>query len=597
MIDSNHKLFCRLDGLTTQERDSQRLAALTQLGLLSAGAVPVFEEATQTATYYLDVPICILSFTIQDEQSFKAAVGLSRLGLMNQLAAKRKLSRRDSLCTYVVDSGQPMAIADIATEPTLRESILYQHYGIRAYLGVPLLTFDGLCLGTLAVMDLVPRTFTPKQVRYLEITARWCMSEFERDLLRRSPPLADRETDRETETQTDRETDRETETEMDRETNRETETETDRETDRETETETDRETDRETETEMDRETNRETEKETEKEKSVITNDRSWEKIPISFTPQNVHQVTADRLKGELQGKLTQELRRPLTSVKGMASVLLQETYGPLTDKQKKYLQIIHHSGEQLAWLVNEILELESIEKSIQQLQLTAVDMEILCQQMSDRLELLAQERSQKIRLSVEPKNRIWPIDNLVVRQIMYQLVSNAIESSPEASLVRLHASGKKNAFNIAVWVERYAEGLADEELDPHGKTESPGAMDSKKLTLRRLLQGPSPSTAGNRELNAVPVGSVNGEQADISAEAAPYINGSSLTSNRQIAELDHSTGAPKPTDLEKSQVSGADESLKILLCRELVKIHGGQFSIEGSESSGYRYVVSLYQHD
>ncbi|MBC6423952.1 MAG: hypothetical protein GDA43_15795 [Hormoscilla sp. SP5CHS1] len=68
---------------------------------------------------------------ILDEQWFKAAVGLPRLGLMNQLASSRRLSRRDSLCTYVVDSGQPMAIGDIATEPTLSESILYQHYGIR----------------------------------------------------------------------------------------------------------------------------------------------------------------------------------------------------------------------------------------------------------------------------------------------------------------------------------------------------------------------------------------------------------------------------------------------------------------------------------
>lgn len=530
MIDPNHKLFCRLDGLTTQERDAQRLAALTQLGLLSAQAVPVFEEATQTATYYLDVPICILSFMIQDEQRFKAAVGLSRLGLMNQLAASRRLSRRDSLCSYVTDSGQPLAIADIATEPTLYESILYQHYGIRAYLGVPLFSFDGLCLGSLAVMDLVPRTFTPKEVRYLEITARWCMSEFECDLLRCSPPLADRETDRETETETDRET------------------------------------------------NQETEKETEKEKS---NDRSWEKIPIAFTPRNVNQVTTDRIKGAIQGKLVQELRTPLTSVKGMASVLLRETYGTLTDKQKEYLQIIHHSGEQLMWLVNEIAELDSIEKSIQQLQVTAVDMEILCQQVSDRLEVLAQERSQKIRLSVEPKNRIWRIDSLVVRQIMYQLVSNAISSAPEASLVRLHASGKKNALNITVWVERNKEGFADKELDPDRKTESPGLRSDTTI----------------QELNALPVSSVKGEQVDRSVEGALDSDRSSLTSNGQIAELDNGTKAPEPEDLEKSQVSGASESLKILLCRELAKIHGGQFSIEGSESSGYRYVVSLYQHD
>ena len=552
MIDPNHKLFCRLDGLTTQERDSQRLAALTQLGLLSAQAVPVFEEATQTATHYLDVPICILSLINRDYQWFKAAVGLSRLGLMNQLAASRRLSRRDSLCSYVTDSGQPMAIADIATEPILCESILYQHYGIRAYLGVPLFTFDGLCLGSLAVMDLVPRTFTPKEVRYLEITARWSMSEFECDRLRCSPPLTDRaeETGGETDTE---ETGGETDTE---ETGGETDTE---ETGGETGTE---ETGGETDTE-----------ETGREQSVITNNRNWEKIPIALTPQNVNQVTTDRIKGAIQGKLLQELRTPLTSVKGMASVLLRETYGTLTDKQKEYLQIIHHSGEQLMWLVNEIVDLDSIEKSIQQLQLTAVDMEILCQQVSDRLSVLAQERSQKISLSVEPRNRNWRIDNLVVRQIMYQLVSNAIDSAPEASLVRLHASEKKNALNITVWVERYGEGFADEELDCDEKTESPAAPEDKKLTLRSLLLGSSESPTAGRELNS---------------------DRSSLTSNGQIAQLDR---APKPEDLEQSQVSGASESLKILLCRELVRIHGGQFSIQGSESSGYKYVVSLDKYD
>jgi len=276
----------------------------------------------------------------------------------------------------------------------------------------------------------------------------------------------------------------------------------------------------------------------------------------------------------------------------MASVLLRETYGPLTNKQKEYLQIIHHSGEQLAWLVNELLELDSIEESIQQLQLTAVDMEILCQQMSDRLEQLAEERSQKIRLSVEPRNRIWLIDKLVVRQIMYLLVSNVIEYAQEASLVRLHASQKKNALNIAVWVDRYDVGFPDEELDPYQKTESPGSIEDTK----------------RRELNALPVGSQTGEQVDISAEAAlkRYLDHSSLTSNGQSAELDNGIRAPEPEDLEKSQVSGASESLKILLCRALAQIHGGQFSIQGNESlatssglkqskvrKGYRYVVSL----
>lgn len=539
MIDPNHQLFCRLDGLTTQERDSQRLAALTQLGLLSPGAVPVFEEATQTATDYLDVPICILSFINRDYEWFKAAVGLSRLGLMNQLAASRRLSRGDSLCVYVVDSAHPMAIADIATEPTLSKSILYQHYGIRAYLGVPLFTFDGLCLGSLAVMDLVPRTFTPKEVRYLEITARWSMSEFDRDLLRRAPPRSDREG------KTDKE---------------------------------------ETGGKTGGKTGGELGGKTDREQSVIANNRSSEKIPSAFTPKNPHQeLTTDRLKGAIQGKLTQELRTPLTSVMGMASVLLRGTYGLLTAKQKEYLDIMHHSSEQLVWLVNEILELDTIEESIKQLQLTAVDLEMICQQVSDRLEFLAQERGHKISLSVNQKNRIWRMDKLVVRQIMYFLGSNMIESTTEASRIRLHASEKKNALNIAAWVEELDAGFPDEELDSDRQTESLENFDN----------------TNDRELNAPLMSSEKGKQVDKSAESAlkRYFKRSSFTSNGQSAKLDNGTKSSEPENVEKSPVSGAGESLKILLCRELVQIHGGQFSIQGNQDSGYQYIVSLDRHD
>ena len=61
-----------------------------------------------------------------------------------------------------------------------------------------------------------------------------------------------------------------------------------------------------------------------------------------------HHLTYARVQGEIQFKLltylAQEFRTPLTAVLGMASVLQQEIYGPLSRKQKDYLGIIHHSG-------------------------------------------------------------------------------------------------------------------------------------------------------------------------------------------------------------------------------------------------------------
>ena len=69
-------------------------------------------------------------------------------------------------------------------------------------------------------------------------------------------------------------------------------------------------------------------------------------------------VTATNpIKIKLLSQLTQELKTPLTSVIGMTSVLHREVYGPLTVKQREYLEIIHDSGQNLINLVDEIVSL------------------------------------------------------------------------------------------------------------------------------------------------------------------------------------------------------------------------------------------------
>lgn len=158
MVDIGNKLY-QLNSETNSVVE-QRLKALSQLGLLEAETIPVFEAATQTTADFLEVPICILGFIDQNCHWFKSAVGLSRLGLMNQLAATRSLPKAESFCTHVVESQQVLVISDALNEPVAK-SVLVERYGIRAYLGVPLM-FSGVCLGTIAVMDLQPRTFTSR---------------------------------------------------------------------------------------------------------------------------------------------------------------------------------------------------------------------------------------------------------------------------------------------------------------------------------------------------------------------------------------------------------------------------------------------------
>ncbi len=160
MTKPKNQLFCRLDGLTPSVRKEQRLATLRELGLLVSEAVPVFEEITQKASTFSGAPISILGLIVAEEIWFKSAVGLSTSGLTNQLAAQRKISLSESFSSYVIDSQQPLIIENTLSKGVFANSILTQHYGIKAYLGVPLISSSGVCIGTLEVMDWTERNLT-----------------------------------------------------------------------------------------------------------------------------------------------------------------------------------------------------------------------------------------------------------------------------------------------------------------------------------------------------------------------------------------------------------------------------------------------------
>lgn len=510
MTNPETRIFCRLDGLTPAVREQKRLTALRELGLLETETVTVFEEAAQTAARLVDAPIGILGVMAQNHLHIKAAVGLSRVGLMNQLAQSRLLPRTESFCSYVVDSHQVLAIHDTATHPVFASSLLVGHYGIRAYLGAPLLTADGLCLGTLAVMDWEPRCFSAKDIELLAITARWSLSEFERNRFLKQEYS-----------------------------------------------------------------------------------RSSQKIPLSSTLSQYQdewecESTTDRqdisqnfsaglnsgnsLKLQLLAQLTQELRTPLTSVMGMASVLTRQVYGPLTTKQKEYLEIIHLSGQQLISLVDEIVDLKILDDGSEQLQLTSVDIEMLCQQAINSLLEIAQRQQLQIRLSVEPGNRIGLLDKDKVRQILYYLIYSVIQSAEAEGEVRLHASRKTDKINMAIWVShpwlgeglpQFGEGIGASYLPSSAIAAVPNALETS----------PGHSEMESSELIAT----------CYESPAAPVVSRASLPVPLSL------NGEPNQTpDQAESR-----ESLGLLLSCHLAKLHGGEISVQGSTEAGYRYVVTL----
>lgn len=494
----------------------QRLKALSELGLLEAETIPVFEAATQTAADFLEVPICILGFVDENCHWFKSAVGLSRLGLMNQLATTRSLPLEESFCTHVVKNQQFLVINDTQNQqqPAFANSVLVQRYGIRAYLGVPLMDFSGNCLGAIAIMDLQPRTFTIRDIKFLELMASWSMSEFERNRLLKeinsntlySPP-----------------------------------------------------------------------------------NNSSEQVKLTTTSPANEPLFAIQVKLELLALLTQELRTPLTSVLGMANVVGREIYGPLTSKQKEYIEIIQNSGQYLLSMVNEISELGTQDETTQALNLTSVDIEMLCQQAINTLSDPAKRREQQIRLSLEQgRSRIWVLDKDKVRHLLYQLLFSTIQTATTGSVIHLHVSHKSDGLNLTVSVSHPWLGAGLTSIDPCFELPGFDVSNSSQPERSHNLYSFSTDTQFDSDWSEIPLLPELGiEPLELGASSSnPQTATESESAN--LSHKDISTAS-------NSQLYRSCESLRLLLSCHLAKLHGGQISVRGSAESGYRYVVSLPQ--
>lgn len=514
MAEWENRIFCRLDGLTLTAREQKRLMALKELNLIDTPTIPVFDEATQTAARFLDAPICILGLMTLDQQLIKSAIGLSRVGLMNQWAQSRQLPRLESFCTYVVDSHQALVITDTATNPIFAKSVLVGYYGIRAYMGVPLLTADGQCLGTLAVMDWEARNFTNKDLEFLTITARWSICEFERNR------LLQQETTRSIYLLS---------------------------------------------------------------QAVGTYNSAQEQDANAITQRQEHPhnlptivTSTNFIKLRLLTQLTQELRTPLTSVMGMASVLNRQVYGPLTTKQKEYLEIIHRSGQHLVTLVEEIASLGFFDETATPLNLSNVDVEMLCQKALNCLFDIAQARQQQIRLSIEPGNRIWLLDKDKVQQILYYLLFSVIHAAEGGGEVRVHVSRHPNKLKISIWVSH------------------PWLGDGIPPVYGRMPASPLPLTTCNiDEISDGLETSVNNGKVDSSE---PGIDSCQFLSNQIISGASLLTALTLMQELKKTPTQDESrESLGLILSYHLAELHKGQITVQGSLERGYRYVISLPQ--
>jgi two-component system CheB/CheR fusion protein len=172
---------------------------------------------------------------------------------------------------------------------------------------------------------------------------------------------------------------------------------------------------------------------------------------------------SNRAKSEFLANMSHALRTPLNSINGFSDVLYEETFGPLNEKQKNYVNYILTSGKHLLLLINQILDMAKVESGKMKLALSSLPMKSLLNDISILMADMVSKK--KIELSLEIAEDLPNIeaDELKVKEILYNLLSNAINFTPEGGKIGLRA--KKVDAEIAIEIWDTGIGIAPENLE------------------------------------------------------------------------------------------------------------------------------------
>lgn len=165
---------------TPVNNEAKRLKVLWQYDVLDTVPEELFDDLTELAARICEAPIALISLVDEDRQWFKSKVGVT----INET------SRDISFCAHAIEQQDLFIIPDATKDLRFANNpLVTSDPKIRFYAGAPLIAPDGEALGTLCVIDKVPRDLRPEQQQALRVLARHVIIQLE--LRRHAKDLAE----------------------------------------------------------------------------------------------------------------------------------------------------------------------------------------------------------------------------------------------------------------------------------------------------------------------------------------------------------------------------------------------------------------------
>ncbi len=186
------------------------------------------------------------------------------------------------------------------------------------------------------------------------------------------------------------------------------------------------------------------------------------KVEQALLEKNAALQAAERLKTDFLANMSYQLRTPLNAIMGFAEMLQQQYFGQLNERQMEYTGSMIEAGQRLISLVNDILDLSTIEAGYFGL----YPVEINLKDLLERVARLTQEWAKKQNLKIVidcPDDRLTLMaDERRMKQVLLNLISNAINYSPNGGQITLIAA--KSGDTVSIGVRDTGMGIPEEDM-------------------------------------------------------------------------------------------------------------------------------------
>jgi len=159
---------------------------------------------------------------------------------------------------------------------------------------------------------------------------------------------------------------------------------------------------------------------------------------------------ANAAKDRFLGMCAHDLRNPLSSIRGLAELMDENAIGTLSDEQREIVQTIHGASQSMLQLVNELLDVATIEAGHLKLARVPTSVVEMLERSVHLASLEAAKKNMKIELVALPSDPVVEVDRNKMRQVVDNLINNAVKYSPKGSVITVIVHANESIAGFAV---------------------------------------------------------------------------------------------------------------------------------------------------